>query len=558
MATVREIKPTKKVVTQINTTAPIRKQKLRVAAYARVSTNQDEQENSYELQISEYTKRINNNPEWVFVDMYSDKGISGTSLKNREGFKLMIKHALAGKIDLILTKSISRFGRNVADILKACQDLREKGVEIRFEKENLTNMNNATDFLLTIMSGLSQEESRSISDNVTWAVRKRFKEGIHRLNTTNLYGYDRDADDNIIFNKEEADVVRRIYFAFLEGLSPYDIARELNENGIPSPKKKKWNTNSILGILGNEKFCGDAILQKTYTTSYLSHKRVKNEGQVPSYYVSDDHIPIVDRDIFEKAKVLLEAYKCADGRTSSMNLPLYNIVYCATCGEVMKRVPGADGRNKLWCNFLRKEGSCSAGYTNYDDVLEATTDAIKSMVDMESIRKEINEILSQAYDVDASTLKIDALEKEVATLIKNIDKLINMKIKSNEISESDFNAKYRSLKKEVDEKEKLLEQLTEENNKKRADIVAFKVSLEQLTGKNEIVSSNMLFRRLFRCILYKEKTIYLILNTPDIAVTPVKEIIKTYEKTRVLFAKDMVFSARRHLSYKVITYGKQS
>lgn len=555
MATVREIKPTKKVVIHSDSSPVTPTKKLRVCAYARVSTKQDEQENSYELQISEYTKRISQNPKWDFVGMYSDKGISGTSLKNRDGFINMIADAKKGKIDLILTKSISRFGRNVSDILKACQDLREINVEIIFEKENLSNMNATTDFLLTIMSGMAQEESRSISENVKWGFRKRFKEGIHRMNTTNLYGYSRDENDNIILEEDKAENVRMIYRLFLAGFTPHDIARELNNNKILSPKGKKWQASVIISILSNEKYCGDAILQKGYTVSYLTHKRVKNDGQVPSYYVTDDHIPIVDKETFNKVKVLLEVYKNSEGPNSALNLPLYGIVYCATCGNVMKKVPGADGRSKLWCNFLRKEGSCSFGYSDHDDILVAITDAISLMINQKAIIKEVNETLSQASTLRNSEMKVNALEKEIATLIKSIDKLIDLKIKSHEISEADFSAKYNSMKKELDEKETLFNQLNADLNSKKNSTITFQIATEELLAKDNFMASNMLFRRLFRCVLYKEKTIYMILNTPDVATKSVKELIKTYEKQSVIASKDMTFSSRRHLSYKVIKYG---
>ena len=555
MATVREIKPTKKVVTQVHNDLVKPTRKLRVCAYARVSTKQEEQENSYELQIREYTKRINENPKWEFVDMYSDKGISGTSLKNRDGFNKMIEDAKAGKIDLILTKSISRFGRNVSDILRACQELRDINVEIIFEKENLSNMNTTTDFILTIMSGMAQEESRSISENVKWGIRKRFQEGIHHLNTENLYGYDRDNEDNIIIDDNKADVVRRIYSSFIAGLSPSDIAKELNNNKIPSPKGKKWQNSVILSILGNEKFCGDAILQKQYTASYLSHKKVKNEGQVPSYYVTDDHIPIVDKETFNKVKILLEAYKNSEHSTSALNLPLYGIVYCATCGEIMKRVPGADGRNKLWCNFLRKEGSCSAGYVDYEDVLVAATDAVTSMVSMNIIVKEVNETLSEASNFLAEEIRLDTLEKEIAKLIKDIDKLIDLRLKSNEMTESAFKTRYNAMKKELEEKEELFNQLQDEYQKKKNTTITFEITAKELLEKDSFVASNMLFRRLFKCILYKEKTIYMVLNTPTIATSSVKDLLKTFERQRIMATKDMLFGKRRHLSYKVIRYG---
>lgn len=556
MAIVTEIKATKKVVTQISKIEVAKKKKLRVAAYARVSTKLEEQENSYELQINEYTKRINENPDWVFAGMYSDKGISGTSTKNREGFKKMIYEAIhEHKIDLILTKSISRFGRNVSDILQACQQLRDEGIEIRFEKEHLNNMDGSMDFVLTVMCGIAQEESRSISENLTWSIRNRYKQGIHRLNTNQLYGYGRDEKDNIIINDAEADIVRRIYAAFLAGLTTWDIAKELNNNKIMTASNKKWTYSNVRAILTNEKYCGDAILQKTFTVNYLTHKRKKNNGEVPSYYVSNDHIGIVSKDDFDKVQLLLEAYTKTKETKTSTNLPLCNLVYCANCGRVMKRVPGGDKRNKLWCNFNTDSGKCSLGYTDYDDVEDALLSTIEKMINSKSVVKEINEIIANCDEYSFVKAKLESLKKEIAELVKNIDKLIDMKIKSNQLTESDFKKKYDSLNKELEEKQKLFDELEEEYKSKTSSSTLFKISVENLYKGEKLVSSNHLFRRLFKVVLYSDKTIYPILNTPATATLSIKEIIKTYTKQKTLISDEIVFSSRRSLKVEVKSYG---
>lgn len=556
MATVTEIKPTKKVVTQITRSPSLIKKRLRVCAYARVSTKQEEQENSYELQMNEYTKRINENPDWIFAGMYSDKGISGTSTKNREGFKLMIKDALNGKIDLILTKSISRFGRNVSDILTACQQLRDKGVEIRFEKEHLSNLDQTTDFLMAVMSGIAQEESRSISGNLTWAIRTRFKDGVHRLNVSSLYGYERDKDDNIIIDETKADIVRRIYIAFLSGLTPADIAEELNNAKIPSLRNGKWTYSNVKSILQNEKYCGDAILQKSFTLNYLTHKRKKNEGEVPSYYVKDDHIPIVERDVFEKAKALLDAQSETNIRNTYKNLPLYKLVYCLNCGNEMKRVPGSDKRNKLWCNFKVSNSKCQSGYTDYEDVENALLKVIEKMSNSETIIKELKDILSTCEEYSFTKTRLTTLEQEISALAKSVDKLIDLKIKTNQISEIEFKNKYDSLQNQIKEKEELLLSLESEYKKKSASSILFEFQLNDIFNGQKLALSNQLFRRLFRAVLYGNKSIFIILNTPSAAVLSIKELIGTFSEKQTIYQEDMLFGVKRKLHVEVINYGK--
>ena len=251
--------------------------------HARVSTEKDEQQNSYEAQIEYYTRYIKSNPEWIFVDIYSDEGITGTSIKRRDGFNKMIEDALAGKIDLIVTKSVSRFARNTVDSLTTVRKLKDKGVEVYFEKENIFTLDSKGELLITIMSSLAQEESRSISENTTWGQRKRFADGIMSLGYSTFLGYKKGANPgDMEIVEEEAVIVRRIYDEYLAGKSPGEIAKRLTADGIPTPAKKtRWHTSTIISILHNEKYRGDAKLQKCFTTSFLDHKMQKNTGHYP-------------------------------------------------------------------------------------------------------------------------------------------------------------------------------------------------------------------------------------------------------------------------------------
>lgn len=229
------------------------KKKRRVAAYARVSTDHEEQHSSYEAQVKYYTNYIQEREDWEFVSVYSDEGVTGCNLKNRDGFNQMVTDALNGRIDLILTKSVSRFARNTVDSLTTIRKLKEKMVECYFEKENIWTFDGKGELLLTIMSSLAQEESRSISENCTWGQRKRFADGKVTVPFKRFLGYDRGENGNLVRNKEQASVICRIYGLFLQGRSPYAIAKILMEEGIPSPGGKEvWSQSTVKSILTKE------------------------------------------------------------------------------------------------------------------------------------------------------------------------------------------------------------------------------------------------------------------------------------------------------------------
>ena len=260
------------------------KKKRKVAAYARVSTDHEEQQSSYEAQVDYYTTYIQGRDDWEFVSVYADEGITGCNTKKRDGFNSMVEDALAGKIDLIITKSVSRFARNTVDSLTTIRKLKEHGTECYFEKENIWTFDGKGELLLTIMSSLAQEESRSISENCTWGQRKRFQDGKVTVPFGRFLGYDRGEDGNLVLNEDEAQIIRRIYGLFLQGRSPYAIAKVLTSEGIPTPgKKKTWSASTVKSILTNEKYKGDALLQKVYTEDFLTKKKIKNDGPVPQY-----------------------------------------------------------------------------------------------------------------------------------------------------------------------------------------------------------------------------------------------------------------------------------
>ena len=278
----------------------ISKNKKKVAAYARVSTDNEEQISSYEAQVDYYTRYIKSKNDWEFIEVYTDEGISATNTKKRDGFNRMIKDALEKKIDLIVTKSVSRFARNTVDTLTTVRKLKEKGVEIYFEKENIYTLDSKGELLITIMSSLAQEESRSISENVKWGQRKRFADGKVSLPYKQFLGYEKGEDGFPKLIEEEAKIVKLIYILFLEGKTMSAIAKYLTNEKIPTPARKTiWTASTIKSILTNEKYKGDALLQKCYTIDFLTKKRKKNEGEIPQYYVKNSHQAIISPEIYD-------------------------------------------------------------------------------------------------------------------------------------------------------------------------------------------------------------------------------------------------------------------
>ena len=284
--------------------------KKRVAAYARVSTDSDEQLTSYEAQVDYYTKLIKSRENWEFVKVFTDEGISAVNTKRREGFNQMVADALAGGIDLIVTKSVSRFARNTVDSLTTVRKLKEKGVEVWFEKENIFTLDSKGELLITIMSSLAQEESRSISENVTWGQRKRMADGKFSLPYAQFLGYEKGEDGLPVIVPEEAKVVRLIYKLYMEGKTFSAIARHLTNERIPTPAgKKNWQSASVRSILTNEKYKGDALLQKTYCANFLTKEMVENTGQVQQYYVENSHPAIIDPHEFDAVQFEIESRK---------------------------------------------------------------------------------------------------------------------------------------------------------------------------------------------------------------------------------------------------------
>ncbi len=271
----------------------------RVAAYCRVSSDHEEQESSLETQVSYYQKLIAAHDDWKLIGIYSERA-SGTQLKKRPEFLRMLKACRHGKIDLILAKSISRFGRNTLDTLMTLYDLFDLGVKVYFEKENLNNYDKEMRTMMGIYVGFAQEENKNISDNIKWGIRKRMREGKVCLNCTRFLGYDKDENGKLVIVESEAVIVRKIFELYLNGFGVLKIKKYLEENGIKTVSGKDvWSTSTIDRILSNEKYVGDVLMQKSFTEDFLTGKRKKNEGELAMYFIKNNHEAIISREVFK-------------------------------------------------------------------------------------------------------------------------------------------------------------------------------------------------------------------------------------------------------------------
>ena len=286
--------------------------KVRVAAYCRVSTAEEAQVGSFEMQVQHFKSVIETNPNYELVKIYTDEGISGTSIDRRKGFQEMMTDAENGKIDLILTKSISRFGRNIVDILTSLRKLSNLSppVAVNFEMEGIITSDGKNKLVISILSALAELESQQKSIAIKEGIRYRMQEGLYKFAVKNTLGYYRDYSGRIKVEPAEAEIVKYIFESFLEGASPQEIADSLTEQGICSPKgMERWRQSTIRSILANEKYCGDVLYQKTYSKDYLSHKSVKNKDVLPQYFWENNHTAIIKRDIWNKAQELLASGK---------------------------------------------------------------------------------------------------------------------------------------------------------------------------------------------------------------------------------------------------------
>ena len=304
--------------------------KKRVAAYCRVSTDSDAQLGSLENQMEAFQHQLALHNDWELVQIYADEGITGTSTRHRAGFRQMIEDCRAGKIDYIITKSISRFARNTMDCLNYVRELQAMGVQVFFEKEGIDTAESVSEMLLTVMAAFAQEESRSISENVKWGMRKRFEAGEEWR--VPIYGYRHTEDEMYIIVPEEAAIVREIFTRHAHGETPNEILKDMIARRVPPPAGDRWQLHQIAGMLHNEKYTGDVVLQKNYIESHLTHREVRNKGEVPMYHIHNAHPAIIDRRLFAQAAAVTRMRRVRAGNSS---YPYDTLLRCPHCGEIL-------------------------------------------------------------------------------------------------------------------------------------------------------------------------------------------------------------------------------
>ncbi len=431
----------------------------RVCAYCRVSTDSEEQQTSYSSQIKHYSEQIKSNPDWEFVGIYADEGISGTQVKKRTEFKRMIDDALKGKIDIIIAKSISRFARNTLDTLKYVRLLREHNVDVYFEKENIHTLNLDSEMFLTLFSAFAQAESESISQNVKLGLKAKMKRG-ELVGNCCCYGYQRGQEKGTIeIVEEQAEVVRDIFNWYISGLGYKCIAKKLNDLGIPSYTGKKWCNTSVKCIIVNEKYVGDLLNQKSYSVDPLTHKTIKNYGEKEKYYVKNHHEPIISREVWNTAQEILKerSSKSDYGHDSvhAMHYPFSKKVVCGLCGyNFVRRMRSRKYTRIYWkCWERTANQDCNAISLREEYLEEMFVQIYNSIVLNKHKTKEklLNAIKETITESDCKN-KIDKLKKEQEILQNRLSHLIDMKL-------DDFSNKeaYNQKEQEITEKNKKLQ-----------------------------------------------------------------------------------------------------
>ena len=492
---------------------------LRVAAYCRVSTNSDEQLTSYKMQKKVYTELIQEKPEWCMAGIYADEGISGTRADKRDEFQRMIKDCYNHKIDYIITKSVSRFARNTAECIEFVRRLKALGIGVIFEEQNCDTLKCDSELLLTIHAGFAQAESESMSRNITWSFRKKFEQGEVVFNYKKMVGYRKGADGQPEIIPEEAEIIRQIYDMFLAGMTLREIRDKLHEEGVPSKcGKVGWSVSTIQSILRNEKYCGDAILQKTITIDPISKIHKKNTGEAPMYYVKDNHVGIIDRETFNRTQEEIARRLNVRPSTDKLSVTgqgkysryaLSDILRCAECGTKFRRVTWSKkGKKKVvWrcCNRLDYGTQfCKTAPTIEEEAIQSAIVRAMSLFSTE----EYDEFQAtmEASIGEALGINADAAEKDMLTTrIKQLETEMMAEIDRNISQGLGIEAGEDTFKRISDEISQLTSRLnalneqgkTDEDRQRRIDDV--KAGLEEFKDCTTVYNDTAV-RKIIECI----------------------------------------------------------
>lgn len=434
--------------------------KLKVCAYCRVSTGSSKQSESFETQTTYYERYIKDNPKWEFVGIYADKGISGTTATKRVEFNKMIKDCEKGKIDLIITKSISRFARNTADCLEVVRFLRSQNIGVYFERENINTLGAESELILSVLSSIAQDESRNMSENIKWTVQKRFKEGKVHIPTKRFLGYDLDDEGRLIINQKEAEIVGRIYREYIIGKSMNEIKKGLERDKVKTVTgKEKWQESTIKGILSNEKYYGDALLQKTVTVDYLTHKRKRNDGESPKYLVKNHHEPIISKEEFDRVQEIMAKRADEYGNIPkvrhkySKRYAFSGKIICSNCGAVFKRRTWnskSPSKQIVWqCSTYIKEGKDACSMKAVDDL---TLKAVfvrafnRFYTNKEQFLTSFMKNVGKGFE--NKNTENSEVHRQIQNITEDIKKLIRLQIEE-KITTEDYEKDYSELKKQL-------------------------------------------------------------------------------------------------------------
>lgn len=435
-----------------------KKNNIRTCAYCRVSTSSELQLNSFDAQVKHYTEYIQSNPDWEFVGIYADEGISGTSAKKRTDFMRMINDAKKNKIDLVICKSISRFGRNTTDILKYIRILKEYKVSVLFENENINTMTASGEVLISILASLAQDGSRQISENVIWGVDKAFKDG-RVFGNNKALGY-KIEEGKIVILEEEAKIIRFIFDCYVNGDGAVKIAKKLDELGIPTPlKSKRWNATTILNMLKNERYAGHLLQQKYFTVDYLSHKRLKNKGEIRQYLFKNNHEAIIDPVVWENVQLEIKRRRTLQKNESGRNTKHSNKycwsgkLKCGKCESGFRRVVWHKKHVAWQCQGYVNYGKthCDIGGIK-EEILENLMISFQEYmsVNQDIITSQLQLVINKFIHQDTNDNKIKKIEKDINDNKDEISKLMSMCARDI-ISESEFSSKKIELIQEIEE-----------------------------------------------------------------------------------------------------------
>ncbi len=490
----------------------------RVAAYCRVSTDDEEQLTSYTNQKKVYTEMIGANKEWEFAGLYADEGISGTRADKRPEFQKMIDACLAGKIDYIITKSVSRFARNTVECLEYVRMLKAQGIGIIFEEQKLDTLKSDSELYLVIYAGFAQSESESISKNVTWSVRKKFEEGQGMFMYKRLLGYRKGEDGNPEIVPAEAKIVTRIFEMYLAGMPLDQISKTLRSEDIQIPGKSfSFSRNMILNILRNEKYCGDVILQKTVTIDCISKTRKKNEGEAPMYIVENNHPPIISRDTFNRVQEELSrrnALKPSSQKTALTasgkysKYALTDTLICGECGSRYKRVTWTScGRKRIvWRCVSRLDNGkryCKDSLTVPEEALQqAVVRALNrfNVEDEETYLALMKATIADAIGLNGGSDEIDLLERRVDALNKRIIQMVNDSISDGEGIEN-HEDEFRDISTQIEQLKCRIKAIQESQNTDGYEdrLTEIQKTIDRRTQNSQVYDDSIV-RQMIECI----------------------------------------------------------